>query len=143
MFGSPVVKAGDVLATVDLDDAVVRSILPRVRPENVSIRVAPMFFRAVWGRRISAVALPWGVYVRPHVMLRIRAGTEPLRNARLIMHELVHVEQWRRFGGWGLLRRYGSDYLHGLLRTRSHWEAYRGVRTEVEARAASRLVLGR
>lgn len=141
MFGSPAVPASDVLDTVDLDPDLVRAVLPRVEPERIKIRVGPVWFRPFWGRRIAAIALPWGIYVRPHVMDRLRAGREPRRNARLIVHELVHVEQWRRLGGVRLIGRYGADYLRGLLRHRSHWEAYRGVRTEVEARAAARLVV--
>jgi hypothetical protein len=134
--------AGDVLASVDLDEDLVRSVLRRVRPEHVKIRVGPVWFRPFWGRRIAAIALPWGVYVRPAVMERLRTGSEPMRNARLIVHELVHVEQWRRFGGVRLIARYSVDYVRGLARTRSHWKAYRAVRTEVEARAAARLVIG-
>ena len=141
-----------MLAAVELDQDLVRSILPRVDPFAVKIRVGPFWFRPFWfrpfwGRKIAAIALPFGIYVRPAVMQRLRSGAErsgaePVRNARLIVHELVHVEQWRRLGGLRLIIRYGSDYVRGLARTRSHWEAYRGVRTEVEARAAARLVLG-
>jgi len=139
---SPALMAGDVLASVDLDPGLVRSVIPRIRPDRIKIRVGPWWFRMVWGSRIAAIALPWGVYVRPAVMERLRSGSEPLRNARLIMHELVHVEQWRRLGGARLIGRYSADYVRGLVKTRSHWEAYRGVRTEVEARAAARLVVG-
>jgi hypothetical protein len=134
--------AGDVLATADLDAGLVRSVIPRIRPDRVKIRVGPWWFRMVWGSRIAAVALPWGIYVRPAVMDRLRSESESLRNVRLIMHELVHVEQWRRLGGARLIGRYTADYVRGLVKTRSHWEAYRGVRTEVEARAAARLVVG-
>ena len=141
MARSPVVMAGDVLATVELDADLVRSVLPRVRPEEITIRVGPAWFRVVWGRRIAAIALPWGIYVRPAVMARLTAGAEARRNVRLIVHELVHVEQWRRLGGARLIARYSTDYARGVLRHRSHWEAYRGVRTEVEARAAARLVV--
>ncbi len=130
------------MASVDLDEVLVRSVLPRVRPDKIAIRVGPLWFRPFWGRRIAAIALPWGIYVRPAVMDRLRSGSEPIRNARLIFHELVHVEQWRRLGGMRLIARYSADYLRGLVRTRSHWEAYRGVRTEVEARAAALLVVG-
>jgi hypothetical protein len=143
MARSPVVVAGDVLSGVELDRDLIASLLPRVSPERIKIRVGPIWFRPFWGRRIAAIALPWGVYVRPHVMQRLVAGAEPRRNARLIMHELVHIEQWRRFGGPGLIGRYSLDYVRGLVRKRSHWEAYRGVRTEVEARAAAAMVVDR
>jgi hypothetical protein len=142
MCGRRVIKAQDVLSAVELDADLLASILPRLDPAEVTIRVGPWWFRAVWGSRIAAIALPWGVYVRPEVMARFRGETEPLRNARLVVHELVHMEQWRRFGAPRLIVRYSADYARGLVRTRSHWEAYRGVRTEVEARAAARLVVG-
>ena len=60
----------------------------------------------------------------------------------LSLAKLFDVEQWRRFGGVRLIARYSVDYVRGLARTRSHWKAYRAVRTEVEARAAARLVIG-
>ena len=142
MARSSIVIAGDVLARVDLDQDLLRSVIPRVRPDLVAVRVGPAWFRLFWGRKIAAIALPWGIYVRPAVMTRLQTGAEPVRNARLITHELVHVEQWRRFGGLRLIARYAGDYVGGLVRTRSHWEAYRGVRTEVEARAAAHLVVG-
>jgi hypothetical protein len=142
MVRTPVLKAADVLETVEFDRGLLQSVIPRVQPSAVPIRIGPVWFRAVWGRRIAAIALPWGVYVRPDVMDRFQTGREPRRNARLVVHELTHVEQWRRFGGPRLVLRYSTDYIAGLLRTRSHWEAYRGVRTEVEARAAARLVVG-
>ena len=135
--------AAEVLASAPPDPDLLETILPRVNPAKVRIRVGPIWFRALWGRRIAAVALPWGIYVRPAVMDRLAAGREPLRNTRLVIHELVHVEQWRRFGGVTLMRRYLGDYLNARLRGRSHRDAYRGVRTEVEARAATRLVVGR
>ena len=142
MFSGPVVIVADVLSAVELDHRLLGSLLPRVDPSQVRIRVGPIWFRSLWGRRIAAIALPWGVYVRPDIMARLRSGTEPWCNAQLIVHELFHIEQWRRFGGPLLVIRYFTDYLVGLLRLRSHWEAYRGVRTEVEARAAARLVVG-
>ena len=135
--------AAEVLEAAPPEPVLLKTILPRVNPAKVRIRVGPIWFRAVWGRRIAAVALPWGIYVRPSVMDRLAVGGEPLRNTRLIVHELVHIEQWRRFGGVTLIRRYVGDYLRARLRGSSHWDAYRGVRTEVEARAAARLVMGR
>jgi hypothetical protein len=140
MIRRPSMIAADALAGAPPDPDVLASILRRVDPGRVKIRVGPIWFRPVWGRRISAIALPWGIYVRPQVMERMAAGSEPVRNTRLVVHELVHIEQWRRFGPVGLLRRYLSDYLVARLRRKSHWDAYRGVRTEVEARAAARLV---
>lgn len=54
-------------------------------------------------------------------------------NERLLRHELVHVEQWRRFGVLGFLWRYVGAYLGWRLRGHAHWDAYRRIPFEVEA----------
>jgi hypothetical protein len=54
-------------------------------------------------------------------------------NARLLRHELVHVEQWRRYGVAGFLRRYLGAYLRWRLRGHGHGDAYRRIPFEVEA----------
>jgi hypothetical protein len=60
-------------------------------------------------------------------------------SALLLRHELVHVEQWRRYGVVGFLRRYLGAYLRWRLRGHSHWAAYRRIPFEVEAEWTSRL----
>jgi hypothetical protein len=52
---------------------------------------------------------------------------------RLLRHELVHVEQWRRLGIAGFLARYLGGYLRWRLRGYGHWAAYRRIPLEVEA----------
>lgn len=54
-------------------------------------------------------------------------------DARLLRHELVHVQQWRRLGVIGFLRRYVGAYLRWRLRGYGHWAAYRRIPLEVEA----------
>jgi hypothetical protein len=123
-----------------IDPDALAAVAPRVAPETVTVRVASPWFRAVWARGISAVTMPWGIYVTPTVMQRHLAGSEPHRTGRLMVHELMHVEQWRRLGGVRHLIQYIGDYLGGRLRGLTHWEAYRAVRLEREARAAARLI---
>ena len=60
------------------------------------------------------------------------------QNEQLLRHELVHVEQWRRFGVVGFLRRYLGAYVRWRLRGHSHWDAYRRIPLEVEAEWRSR-----
>ena len=141
MVVSSRVIASDVIDGIALDRESLCSLLPRVNPETIFIREAPIWFQFIWGRKVAAIALPWGIYARPYVMARLRSGIELRRNARLIVHELVHIEQWRRFGVLRFVIRYFFDYMRGLLRTGSHWKAYRSVRTEVEARVAARLIV--
>ena len=63
------------------------------------------------------------------ISLRTRAAG----NERLLRHELVHVEQWRRLGVIGFLRRYLWAYARWRLRAHGHWDAYRRIPLEIEA----------
>lgn len=49
------------------------------------------------------------------------------------MHELAHVEQWRRHGRIGFLRRYLMGYVRNRMAGMSHWTAYREIPLEREA----------
>jgi hypothetical protein len=64
-----------------------------------------------------------------------RAASE---NAHLLRHEVEHVRQWRRLGGFGFLRRYLGSYARWRLRGYGHWPAYRRIPLEVEAEWAAR-----
>ncbi|MFQ5555142.1 MAG: hypothetical protein ACE5GC_07230 [Acidimicrobiia bacterium] len=132
--------AEEALVAGGVDLRVLRQVLPRVDPGAVWVRVAPSWFRALWGQRIAAVCMAWGVYVRPDVMDRHRAGTDPVRTAHLMVHELTHLEQWRRLGGVRHTMRYAGDYLRSRFAGKAHRAAYRAVRLEVEARHAALLV---
>lgn len=75
------------------------------------------------------------ITVGPLVSLRRRA----VGDQRLLRHELVHVEQWRRHGVVGFLVRYLGSYMVWRLRGRGHWDAYRRIPFEVQASWRSRL----
>ena len=134
------VTVGAMLRSGGIDPDALVSIAPRVDPDTVTVRVASPLFRRMWARGISAVTMPWAIYVTPGVMDRHLAGAEPRRTGRLMAHELMHVEQWRRLGGLRHLIQYVGDYLRGRVRGLTHWQAYRAVRLEQEARAAARLI---
>ena len=137
------VPASDILWSSGLDPASLVGVMPRVDPATVKVTVASAWFRRFWTRGISAVALPTGVFVRPAVMERFRAGAEPERSGRLIVHELMHIEQWRRLGALRHVTQYVGDYLRHRFRGFGHWEAYRAIRLEQEARnVASRVEFG-
>lgn len=72
------------------------------------------------------------------VSLRRRAAGDE----RLLRHELVHVEQWRRFGVVGFLVRYLGAYLVWRLRGHPHWDAYRRIPFEIQASWRSRASCG-
>jgi hypothetical protein len=69
------------------------------------------------------------ITIGPVISVRARAAADE----RLLHHELVHVEQWRRLGWVGFLRRYLASYLTWRLRRHPHWDAYRHIGLEVEA----------
>jgi hypothetical protein len=56
------------------------------------------------------------------------------RDGLLMVHELTHLEQYRRLGAGRHTARYVGDYLRGRVRGRRHWDAYRDIRLEREAR---------
>ena len=77
-------------------------------------------------------------------MERFREGAEPERFGRLIVHELMHIEQWRRLGAFRHVTQYAGDYLRNRFQGFGHWESYRAIRLEEEARAvAARVKIGR
>jgi hypothetical protein len=117
-----------------IDPASLAEVMPRVDPTRVKVRVASKLFRWFWFEGIAAVALPTGIFVQPAVMERFRAGAEPERSGRLIVHELMHIEQWRRLGAFRHVSQYVGDYLRQRLSGIGHWEAYRAIRLEQEAR---------
>ncbi len=129
--------AADLLLATGFDPDVLSEAMPRVDPATVKVRVASPLFRRFWAKGIVAVALPTGIYVQPAVMERFRAGAEPERSGRLLVHELMHIEQWRRLGAIQHTTQYLGDYLKGRWRRLGHWEAYRAIRLEVEAREAA------
>ena len=75
--------------------------------------------------------MPWGIYLRAGAYDRVVEGAD----ARLLVHEAVHIEQWRSRGATGFLARYLSDYLRGRAVGMSHSQAYRRISLEREAEA--------
>ena len=135
--------ADDILRAAGIDPDDLRKFMPRVDPATIKVRVASPWFRRLWAKGIAAVALPNGVYVQPAVMERFRTGAEPERSGRLIVHELMHIEQWRRLGMLRHVTQYVGDYLRNRFRRLGHWESYRAVRLEQEAReVAARVEIG-
>jgi hypothetical protein len=64
-------------------------------------------------------------------LVLVRRGHE--HDPRLLRHELVHVEQYRKHGFVGFLARYLAAYARWRLRRRGHWAAYRRIPFEIEA----------
>lgn len=51
----------------------------------------------------------------------------------ILRHELVHVRQWRRYGGLGFTLRYLGAYVRWRLRRKGHHGAYLRIPLEIEA----------
>ena len=129
--------AADLLRASGVDPDDLSELMPRVDPAAVRVQVASPLFRRFWAKGIVAVALPTGVYVQPAIMDRLRTGAQPERSGRLIVHELMHIEQWRRLGAVRHLTQYIGDYIKGRWHRLGHWEAYLAIRLEVEARTVA------
>lgn len=122
-------RALEALARADLDLERLTVALPTVDPSSIPVHAASRWFRLFWPNRISAVAMPWGIYVHPDRLAGPAADV-----GRLIVHELVHIDQWRRLGATGWARAYFGDYLRGRRSGLGHHDAYRAIGLEKEAR---------
>ncbi|MCB2224361.1 MAG: hypothetical protein KQH83_09350 [Actinobacteria bacterium] len=122
-------SAAEAVRAAGIDEARLAAVLPRVLPSRVPVWRANRLVRLCWPRGITAMALPWGVYLAPAALERPLADLGPL-----IVHELTHLEQWRRLGPLGWARSYLGDYLRGRRAGLGHWKAYRAVGLEAEAR---------
>ena len=98
-------------------------------PERIAIRLAPRFLQSLWRGPVTAMTIGNRVYIDPRLL-----AADPEAQARLLLHELVHVRQWRDVGPVRFLVRYVTDYLRARLAGSGHEESYRGIRYEVEAR---------
>ena len=65
----------------------------------------------------------------------LRRGNEA--DVGLLAHELVHVQQWRELGAPRFLYRYVGAYIRNRASGLGHWEAYRAIPFEAEARTRS------
>ena len=84
-----------------------------------------------WWRWVGGPVAPGASATTLGRLVLVRADAADDEN--LMRHELVHVEQWRRLGVPGFLRRYVGAYLRWRLRGYGHWAAYRRIPLEVEA----------
>jgi hypothetical protein len=65
-------------------------------------------------------------------VILVRRGHEG--SAKLLAHELVHVQQWAEMGVARFLVRYLGAYFKNLVRLRRHRAAYLAIPMEEEAR---------
>jgi hypothetical protein len=125
-------NAAEALNASGLDLTELGEFIRPVRPEQVTIRTASSVMRGLWGQGVQAMTLANTVYVDPKML------NGPARAlGLLVIHELVHVRQWRKRGVFSFLGTYGSDYLRGRRQKLGHRGAYRQIEFETEARAVA------
>ncbi len=113
-------------------------VLVRLRPlvpETVRVKPAPRWLRAFMNPRVSAITLPWAVYLRAEVMALPEAVL-----GRLMLHELVHARQWKELGTLRFTVRYLREYLAGRRRGLGHWGSYLAISLEQEAARAESIL---
>ena len=117
--------------TLDLDTALRFNgvVTESDRYASVAVQPAPWWLLPLWGSGVEAMALPRVVFASSEAFDRIVNGEA----ADLLVHESVHVDQWRQYGIVGFLTRYLSDYLRGRAVGLPHRTAYRAIRFEREA----------
>jgi hypothetical protein len=97
--------------------------------DRVPVRPAPPWLVRAWRGPVAAMTLPWAIYVRPDVLTGNRQAL-----ARLLVHEMVHVRQWRQLGTIGFGRQYLGGYMSGRRKGLDHYQAYLAIPLESEAR---------
>lgn len=130
-------SVGDVLVRCGIEVPRVREALPHVEPFAVPLRVPNRAFRATWAKGIVAVATPWAVYVTADIHRRLVAGEDSERLGLLMVHELTHLEQYRRLGIRRHITGYVGEYARARTGGKAHWDAYRDISLEAEARATA------
>lgn len=133
--------AKDGLAVTGVDQDWLAQVLPRIDTNRIWVREAAGWFIRFWAKGIVAVALPWGIYFTPAMMDRYESGAEPHRLGQLLVHELTHIEQVKRSGVIRHGFTYLFDYAKGRIARKGHWNSYRAIRHEVEARSVAKLVM--
>jgi len=89
----------------------------------------PWIASVALGRNVFAMTLKRTIFVHPSLYDRVVAGSEP----SLLVHELIHVAQWRDQGVVAFAVRYVAEYLRLRMLGVSHDVAYRGISFEYAA----------
>ncbi len=100
---------------------------------HVTIRVMPKVMSRLLGPRVGAMTLGDTIFVKENRYTGVVSGEQQ----GLLLHELVHVAQWRREGKAGFLMRYLGDYFRNRLIGLDHEVAYRAIGFEAAAYDAS------
>lgn len=122
-------NAGRILREAGYDTDALRVRIAPVDPDQINVWPASRLFRRLWRQGIRGVTHGRFVFVDPDMM---RGDRERL--ARLVIHELIHVRQYRAAGYVRFVTSYLEEYWIGRLGGKSPGEAYRDISHEREAR---------
>ena len=128
----------EALEAAGIELSSVQRVTPGVDLERLLVREASRLFEKLLLRNNAALALPHVVYMHSRAYRRPRAQL-----ARLVVHEAIHVSQWRQTGSLKFAATYAWDYVRGRVGRRGHVRAYQEIRYEVQARDATDKVLPR
>lgn len=129
-------NAGRILRKVGFDNEELRAAVAPVDPDSVNVWPASRSMMRLWRKGISGVTVRNWVFVDP-ALLR----GDPTRLARLVIHELVHVRQFREAGYVPFSLRYLYEYFRGILEGKGLRQAYLDIAAEQEARAVTETLL--
>jgi hypothetical protein len=96
---------------------------------EVSVRMMPHWMQFALGTSVAAITLGNSVFVAQDTYESVVSG----KNRALLIHELVHVDQWRREGSATFLSRYATEYVRNRMIGLDHRTAYRSIGFEIAA----------
>ncbi|HUG31411.1 MAG TPA: DUF4157 domain-containing protein [Acidimicrobiia bacterium] len=122
-------NAGRILRAAGFDTDALRVRIAPVDPDDINVWPASSLFRRLWRHGTHGVTHGRLVFIDPAVMVGDRRHL-----ARLVIHELIHVRQYRATGYLHFVTSYLREYLKGRIGGLSPDEAYRQISHEREAR---------
>lgn len=122
-------NAGRILREAGYDTEALRVRIAPVDPDEINVWPASRHFRRFWRKGISGVTHGALVFIDPDVMRGDRD-----RLARLVIHELVHVRQYRAAGYLRFVTSYLKEYWLARFGGKAPRDAYRDISHEREAR---------
>jgi hypothetical protein len=129
-------NAGRLLRETGYDSDSLMVMLSPVDPDEINVYPAAWPLRKFWRPGIKGVTHWRWVFVEPDFM---RGDRDKL--ARLVIHELVHVRQYRDAGYVTFTVRYLSEYWRARLRGTESRQAYLDISAEVEAREVTKRIV--
>lgn len=129
-------NAGRVLREAGYDTDALRVRISPVDPDGINVYPAARPLRALWRPGIKGVTHWRWIFVEPEFMRGDRD-----RLARLVIHELIHVRQYRDTGYLRFTIGYVFEYWKGRLGGKGARQAYLDIGAEVEAREVTERIV--